>query len=232
MVENAQVFLDPLIALQWVSAQMTYSKWWMTIRNVWFSYRLPSPLVVPELQIEWLEGLSLAAKASCDMATLCIEEDWKLHVFPRAVGVSLVLCYHTLSMGAAHLKHYSPTAPLPIYLDIEHRLKRLQLILAGSALSIKTMLNRAQVTLDEYKRQLAGQSRKGSDHGQERAPTDGSGLFNFGFGGDFQLDASGFEGLGQTGSIGIGLWDPLMGFNDGWDWQQTDDSGKPFWDRS
>jgi len=223
---------DPMIALQWVSAQMTYSKWWITVRNVWFSYRLPSPLVVAELQNEWLEGLALAAKASCDMVTLCIEENWNLHVFPRAVGVSLVLCYHSLSMGAAHLKHYSPTTPLPIYLDIEHLLERLQRILAESAISIQTMLSQAQVTLDEYKRQLAGHSRRGSDYGQDRLPADGSGLFDFGLGGDFQLDASGFGGLGQTGSVGMGLWDPLLGYNEVWDWQQTDVGGRPFWDRS
>lgn len=107
-------------------------------------------------------------------------------------------------MGAAHLKHYSPTVPLSIYLDIEHLLKRLQLILAESALSIKTMLSQAQVMLDEYKRQLAGQPRRGSHHGQDRSLEDESGLFDFGLGGDFQLDASGFGGLGQTGSVGMG----------------------------
>jgi hypothetical protein len=216
---------------------MTYSKWWMTIRNVWFSYRLPSPLVVPDLQAEWLEGLTLAARASCDMITLCLKEQWDLNIFPRAVGVALVLCYHSLSMGAVHLKHYYPATSLPTYLDIAPLLDQIQAVLKDSALSIRTMLNQAQATLDEYKRQLDVQSRRGSDHGHDEGQGNGPGLYDFGSGKDgFGIDGnifdiSGIGGISQTGSIGMGLWDPLMGFNDGWDWQQPDGSGRPFWDR-
>lgn len=216
---------------------MTYSKWWMTIRNVWFSYRLPSPLVVSELQVEWLEGLTLAAKASCDMITLCLKEHWDLNIFPRAVGVAIVLCYHSLSMGAAHLKHHYPATPLPAYLDIAILLDQMQGVLKESALSLRTMLSQAQATLDEYKRQLDVQSRRGSDDGQHVDHGDGSAMYDFGIGRDFSgidgnlFDASAIGGIGQTGSFGMGLWDPLMGFNDGWDWQQPDGSGRPFWDR-
>lgn len=216
---------------------MTYSKWWMTIRNVWFSYRLPSPLVVPELQVEWLEGLTLAAIASCDMITLCLKEHWDLDIFPRAVGVALVLCYHALSMGAAHLKHHHPATPLPAYLDIPVLLDQMQSVLNKSALSIKTMLKQAQATLDEYNRQLNVQSRKGSDNGQDVGQGGGQGLYNFGSNRDDygpegdMFDVPGIGGTGQTGTFGMGLWDPLVGFNDGWDWQQPNGSGRPFWDR-
>jgi hypothetical protein len=241
---------------------MTYSKWWMTIRNVWFSYRLPSPLVVPNLQVEWLEGLELAAAASEDMITRSLREEWDLGVFPRALGVALVLCYHTLSMGATHLKHYHPDIPLPSFLDIADKLDGIEAVLKESALSLQTMLSRAQVTLDEYKRQLATQSNRGSDGGHESSDDQAHhqhdpGLngqaapnvsFDFGmpldfsFGGMSTLDGNAggqaFDHFSQPGlgggvanPMGMGFWDPLMGFNDAWDWQQPDGSGRPFWDR-
>lgn len=246
-----------------MSAQMTYSKWWMTIRNVWFSYRLPSPLIIPRLQVEWLEGLQLAAAASDDMISRCLREAWDLDVFPRALGVALVLCYHTLSMGVLHLKHYHPDIPLPPFLDIADKLDGMQAILKESATSLRTMLSRAQVTLDEYKRQLATQSNRGSDGGHEMSDDqahqhqqdpaiNGNGMagvsfdfgmpFDFSFGGAIAPDTNaggqtfdpfsqpGFGG-GGANPMGMGFWDPLMGFNDAWDWQQPDASGRPFWDR-
>lgn len=265
--------IEDLIALQWCSAQMSYSKWWMTIRNVWYIYRLPSPLVVPGMQVEWLEGLNLAAQASVDMVTRCLKEEWDLGVFPRALGVALVLSFHTLSMGALHLRHYHPELSPPSFLgpSTMDSLDRLQNILKNSAVSLRTMLTRAQVTLDEYKRQLVNQSHRGSDRGTDTGadttsedaansrqhprmedqqqptlnPFDLGGLpISFSQGaGDSTLDmAEGGMGMfdpfqlhsgfgGGTGPAGMGFWDPLMGYNDAFDWHQPDHSGRPFWDR-
>lgn len=225
------------------------------------------------MQVEWLEGLDLAAQASVDMVTRCLKEEWDLGVFPRALGVALVLCFHTLSMGATHLRHYHPEIPPPSFLgpSTMESLEQLQGILKSSAVSLRTMLTRAQVTLDEYKRQLANQSHRGSDRGAENGadatsedaantlqhsgvnhqqqstlnPFDlGSGLTSFGQGiGDGTLEMTeGGTGIfdpfqlhsnfgGGTGPVGMGFWDPLMGYNDAFDWQQPDHSGRPFWDR-
>lgn len=248
---------EDLIALPWCSAQMTYSKWWMTIRNVWYTYRLPSPLFIPDMQVEWLEGLTLAAEASVDMVTRCLGEEWDLRVFPRAVGVALVLCFHTLSMGATHLRHYHPQLPTPAFLDISHSLARLQARINSGAVSLRTMMGKAEKTLDEYNRQIVTQAHRDSEEGREnpflntsqQRSTEHQPPFttsydytlnsDIGFdleGGNIGQGIGGFDPTQQAhgfgngmGQTGIGYLDPLMGFGDAWGFQQSTDT--PFWHR-
>jgi hypothetical protein len=57
-----------LISLPWSICQITYTKWWATFRNIWFLYRLATPLLVDEVYAQWLVGMQLAADASVDIS--------------------------------------------------------------------------------------------------------------------------------------------------------------------
>ncbi|RSH95590.1 hypothetical protein EHS25_000682 [Saitozyma podzolica] len=221
-----------LTSLPWLLCQISYAKWWIATRNVWFSHRIATPLVVKEVCDEWGVGSSLAAQASNDMVAQCLEEGWDLRTFPKAIGTALVLCYHSLSKGKEHLRYHFPDQPLPEWLDGYDRLQAIQAVLKDSCPALQHMLLRAQVTLDEYKRQLDLQSRFYMadlvDTSHSAPP------FSFDFSVDFGLEGvrleamdSGSNSRGQSNGI-LPPWDPFTELGGGWDWQQT----TTLWDRS
>jgi hypothetical protein len=144
----------------------------------------------------------------------------------------LVLCYHSLSKGKEHLRYHFPDQPLPEWLDGYDRLQAIQAVLKDSCPALQHMLLRAQVTLDEYKRQLDLQSRFYMadlvDTSHSAPP------FSFDFSVDFGLEGARLEAMdsgsnsrGQSNGI-LPPWDPFTELGGGWDWQQT----TTLWDRS
>ena len=188
---------ERLISLPWLLCQLSYSKWWMTIRNLWFSYRIPTPLLHGTVFDEWIEGMTLAAQASADMISLCLEEGWSLASFPKAIGTAVVLCYHTLSMGVAHFAHQSPSHPLPqVVASVIDKLPTMRIYLEEACPALRFMVLKTQSTLEDYKRHLCATNLV--DESSHTVP------FSFNEFAD---------------PFGTMQWDPIMEMGQ-WNWQQ------------
>ncbi|WOO85381.1 Glucose transport transcription regulator RGT1 [Vanrija pseudolonga] len=199
-----------LPSLQWLLAATTYYKWWAATRNVWFAYRLASPLVVPQVIAQWEVGMELAAEASNEMITRCIAEDWDLKTFPKSIGTALILCFLAISMARIHHSRYHADEALPPLLDIGGKLDELQVMLERSNEILAEMLLRTRTNLDDYRRQLDARG------GPQEAPF------------DFTFDM-GFRG-GRMGGAESGLdaMDPFAGLEYWWNWQLPSGEGLGF----
>lgn len=131
---------------------VTYYKWWACARNVWYATRIPTPSLLPDAYDEWMDGLALVAEASRQMVVQCLEEQWQLDVYPRAIANALVLCVLALSNGISHRQYHFPNHPLPNTLDVGQPLKDIKKVLRDLNPTVAAMLARAEATQGEYDR--------------------------------------------------------------------------------
>jgi hypothetical protein len=192
---------------------------------------LATPLLVDDVYEQWLVGMKLAADASVDLVTRCLQEQWEIRTFPRAICTALVLCYHSLGMGSIHLDHYFPNETIHPMQSMSDKLSTIEAILKELGPSIKVLLCRAQISLEGYKRQLALETLNNDlSNGAVTNMDDLSFLLSPVDQADKRTD-TGFMQVFRPDALGLDDWDPLSDWGNGWQWQPTGSNAKNFWDR-
>lgn len=203
-------------SIGYLRCHVTYCRWWVSIRNIWSIYRLPSPLFTEAAYKAWLEGMELAASAASDMINRCLLENWRLGRLPAAFGNAIVLCYAALSTGLSHFERHFPFLPLPTCLDVQESLSAIERHIQNENAVLAKMIKDTNERLQEYRRHLATQ-RNG-------CPTDIEGLSQWQGFGDVST-AVPFDMSGVTGERGQDVTNPsdmLAGMENWWNWTFTD----------
>ncbi|WVW80730.1 hypothetical protein I302_102716 [Kwoniella bestiolae CBS 10118] len=184
-------------------------------RNVWFIYRLPTPILTAEVIDAWLDGMTEGLRTATEFIRQCLAEKWDLTTIPKACGTALVLSVLAISTGIIHYKHHFPELLLPGELDIEGVLREMQDYLSRCGHGLTMMLERSQENLEEYRIQILNQLVADDEY---RYLVPENNVFGS------QVD-------NEPGS-GSGVLDLFSGLDTWWNWQlpqqpTADDNGPP-----
>lgn len=129
--------------------------WWVTSRNIWAIYRLPSPLFVDEMSEAGLEALAIATEASYDMIQSCLDNKWDLSTLPKSFGTGIVLCYLAASNDLLH-KQRSILGTAQGVPEVERmdKLEAIRHVLYRNGGTLARMLKKTQESLDRVATQL------------------------------------------------------------------------------
>ena len=162
----------------------------------------------------WQSALELAAQASSDLMSTCLQEEWRLGCLPHAIGNAVVLCHGAMSTGIVHFRHFYPGQHLPLPLDISGTLEGVRALLAGSGYELSALLERTTMNVEEYAAQLRRMRHDQDDQGE--VPEVGPEGNEAGWRREMTGMTTG--AVGETIMLGADVDDLFAGLNTWWDW--------------
>lgn len=210
---------------EYLLCHITYCQWWVSARNVWSIYRLPSPLLGDQTHTSWLQAMTLAAQLSIRMLNNCLEESWRLAHWPAAIGRAVMLCYVALSTGIIYFQHLHPKSPLPDTLNIASLLSSIHANLSRCDTELGRMISGTEERLAEYKSQLETSRLQSMGLAQSHSGDKSNGTSTNVFG-DTNVDLADFFSLwsGEHGNADAG--DTFGGSMDWWTWPMGPPGGE------
>jgi len=211
--------LTDVQSIGYLRCHVTYCKWWVSVRNIWSVYRLPSPMLIDAAYDAWLAGMILAASSGIDMVNRCLDEKWRLGRLPAAIGNAIVLCYAALSTGIIHFQRHFPSQPLPPCLDVKLSLEAIEAHIRGETVGLASLIDGINEKLLEHRLHL--------DTTRDVNFADIDGISQWPALGDLSTSAP-FELSGITGNMSGDAAianDVIAGMENWWDWTFTDFGG-------
>jgi hypothetical protein len=102
--------------------------------------------------------MELAAQASHELLSSCLNDSWRLESIPKAIGHAVVLCHALLSSASLYFQNALPDMTPPAALNDGQLLQAIEVLLAGSGYELSSGLARTQSKLQDYAAQLERQS--------------------------------------------------------------------------